>query len=75
MMGERKPGCSSAAFKAWRKRMRMSRLKASRAIGISPSNVYIYETGKRYGTDKKVDVPLTVALACQAVEHNLTPIV
>lgn len=69
---------SSKAFAAWRKRMKLSYSQAAKAVGLSISSVGFYSRGTRRnqkeGEGMDVDVPITVLLACSAVENKLTPI-
>lgn len=69
---------SSKAFLSWRKRMKLSYSQASKAVGLSISSVGFYSRGTRKnqkeGDEKDVDVPMTVLLACAAVEKQIPPI-
>lgn len=62
------------AFRAWRERIGLTQVKAAEAIGVSERTVENYEKGKRSDTDRPVEVPKTVLLACSAVEHKLPPV-
>ena len=69
---------SSKAFSSWRKRTKLSYSKAAKALGLSISSIGFYDRGTRKNQQdaeaKDVDVPMTVLLACSAVENKLPPI-
>lgn len=69
---------SSKAFSSWRKRTKLSYSKAAEALGLSLSAVGFYSRGTRKNQkeaqEKDVDVPMTVLLACSAIEAELPPI-
>lgn len=58
-------------FTAWRKSLGMSHSAAAKRLGISLSSVYSYEKGQR--SEGKVNIPLLVTLAMQAISNGLTP--
>jgi adenine/guanine phosphoribosyltransferase-like PRPP-binding protein len=62
------------SLKAWRERMRWSKITAADALGLSPSGYTAYELGKPLaGHRKPRPIPKTVALACAAITHRLQP--
>jgi predicted transcriptional regulator len=69
---------SSKAFASWRKRMKLSYRQAAEALGICSSAVGFYSRGTRKNNkdseETAVEVPMTVLLACSAVESDLPPI-
>ncbi len=56
-------------FKGWRKRHKMSQKDAARALGLKPRIIQYYEKGERDG--KRVEIPLSVRLACFAIEQGI----
>jgi len=54
-------------FRAWREHLGLSKSAAARALGISPSRLYDYETGMKRGTDRAAPIPRVVELACLAL--------
>jgi len=57
------------AFRHWRKRHKMSQKDAAKALGLKPRIIQYYEKGERDG--KKVEIPLSVRLACYAIESGV----
>ena len=56
---------SPAAFKRWRKALKLSQKEAAEALGLKRRVVQYYEKGLRDGN--QVVIPKTVRLACQAL--------
>ena len=56
-------------FRRWRKNMGFSQKGAAKALGLKTRMVQYYEKGERDG--KKVEVPLSVRLACWALENGV----
>lgn len=55
-------------FKSWRQHMRLSKVRAAEALGISASSVDLYERGHtRNQPVRPVVIPSTIALACAAL--------
>lgn len=62
-------------FLAWRHRRNWSRAVAANALGISEGSVKLYEAGRRFDDGRAVEIPLTVQLACAALDQKvLSPI-
>ena len=59
---------SPAAFKHWRKSLRLSQKEAAHALGLKRRAVQYYEKGERGG--KRVPIPKTVRLACFALAQG-----
>ena len=57
------------AFRSWRKRHKLSQKDAAKALGLKPRIIQYYEKGERDG--KKVEIPLSVRLACYAIETGI----
>jgi len=57
------------AFKQWRKSLGLSQKGAAKALGLKTRIVQYYEKGEREG--KKVEVPLSVRLACWALAQGV----
>ena len=57
------------AFRRWRKRHKLSQKEAAKALGLKPRIIQYYEKGERDG--KKVEIPLSVRLACYAIENGI----
>lgn len=57
------------AFRHWRKRHKLSQKDAARALGLKPRIIQYYEKGERDG--KTVEIPLSVRLACYAIESGI----
>lgn len=55
-------------FKRWRKSLRLSQKEAAQALGLKRRVVQYYEKGERDG--KKIEIPLTVRLACFALTQG-----
>lgn len=68
-MGKDELVMDGAAFRHWRKRHKMSQKEAAKALGLKPRIIQYYEKGERDG--KKVDIPLSVRLACYAIENGV----
>ncbi len=56
-------------FKKWRKAMGLSQKDAAHALGLKRRMIQYYEKGERDGD--KVEIPLTVRLACYAVTEGV----
>lgn len=70
---------SSEAFSKWLKRLNLSYSQAALALGLCTSAIGFYNRGSRKikkddDIERDVEVPLTVLLACSAVEEDLKPI-
>ncbi|MFA4974571.1 MAG: helix-turn-helix transcriptional regulator [bacterium] len=52
-------------FELWRCGRKITKLEASRLLGISHNTVAAYEAG--------AEVPLYIALACSAISHGIPP--
>lgn len=59
---------SPAAFKRWRKSLKLSQKEAAQALGLKRRAVQYYEKGERDGDS--VDIPKTVRLACFALAQG-----
>ena len=57
-----------AAFKRWRKSLKMSQKQAAHALGLKPRILQYYEKGERDG--RPVAIPKTVRLACYAIAQG-----
>lgn len=55
-------------FKRWRKSLDLSQKDAAQKLGLKRRVVQYYEKGERDG--KKVDIPLSVRLACWAIAQG-----
>ncbi|WP_337996242.1 helix-turn-helix transcriptional regulator [Oleispirillum naphthae] len=64
---------TSDDFRAWRKALGLTQTAAAQALGLGKSTVELYEAGKRRDNGAPVDIPHTVALACSALYHRLSP--
>ena len=53
------------AFRAWRKRLGLKQKDAADLLGLKKRVIQYYEKGSRDG--KKVEIPMTVRLACYAL--------
>ena len=62
------PGMSPAAFKRWRKSLRLSQKEAAHALGLKRRILQYYEKGERNG--EAVEIPKTVRLACYALAQG-----
>ena len=60
----------SAAFKKWRKSLGLSQKDAAHMLGLKRRVVQYYEKGERDG--KKVEIPLSIRLACYALSAGIT---
>ncbi len=58
-----------SAFKQWRKELGLSQKQAAEALGLKRRVVQYYEKGERDGD--KVEVPLSVRLACFALASGI----
>lgn len=52
-------------FKKWRKGLKLSQKEAAHALGLKRRMIQYYEKGEREG--EKVEIPLSVRLACFAL--------
>lgn len=59
-----------AAFKKWRKSLGLSQKDAAHMLGLKRRVVQYYEKGERDG--KKVEIPLSIRLACYALSDGVT---
>ena len=59
---------SPAAFKRWRKSLKLSQKEAAHALGLKRRILQYYEKGERDG--EPVEVPKTVRLACYALTQG-----
>lgn len=59
----------SSDFKRWRKAMGFKQKDAAEALGLKKRVIQYYEKGHRDG--KKVEIPLSVALACYAIANGV----
>jgi transcriptional regulator with XRE-family HTH domain len=57
-----------AAFKRWRKSLKLSQKEAAHALGLKRRILQYYEKGERNGGP--VEIPKTVRLACYALAHG-----
>lgn len=55
-------------FKRWRKSLELSQKDAAQKLGLKRRVVQYYEKGERDG--KKVDIPVSVRLACWAISQG-----
>ena len=58
-----------ADFKKWRKSLGLSQKQAAHALGLKRRIIQYYEKGERDG--ERVDVPLSVRLACYALANEI----
>ncbi len=56
-------------FKKWRKGMGLSQKEAATALGLKRRMIQYYEKGERDG--EEVQIPLTVRLACFALQEGV----
>ena len=56
-------------FKKWRKSLKLSQKEAAQALGLKRRMIQYYESGEREG--EKVEIPLSVRLACFAVSEGV----
>jgi DNA-binding XRE family transcriptional regulator len=56
-------------FKKWRKALKMSQKDAAHSLGLKRRMIQYYEKGVRDG--EKVEIPLSVRLACFAVSEGV----
>jgi transcriptional regulator with XRE-family HTH domain len=56
-------------FRRWRKALGLKQKEAAEALGLKKRVIQYYEKGDRDG--KKVEIPLTVALACYAIARGV----
>lgn len=54
-------------FKSWRNHMRLSKVRAADALGISTNSIDLYERGTRRDDGRAVVVPRAISLACAAL--------
>jgi len=62
------PEMTPAAFKRWRKSLKMSQKEAAQALGLKRRILQYYEKGERDG--EPVKIPKTVRLACFAITEG-----
>ena len=62
------PAMSAAAFKKWRKTLKLSQKEAAQALGLKRRALQYYEKGVRDGDP--VEIPKTVRLACYALAQG-----
>ena len=60
---------SPAAFKRWRKALKLSQKEAAHALGLKRRILQYYEKGERDGV--AVEIPKTVRLACFALAQGI----
>lgn len=56
-----------ASLKAWRLRLKLSKVKAAEALGCGRESIRLWEDGVN-------PIPLYIALACAAISRHLRPI-
>lgn len=56
-------------FKKWRKSLKLSQKEAAHALGLKRRMIQYYEKGERDGD--KVEIPLSVRLACFALVEGV----
>ncbi|MBY0422126.1 MAG: helix-turn-helix domain-containing protein [Parvularculaceae bacterium] len=56
-------------FKKWRKHLKLSQKEAAHALGLKRRMIQYYEKGEREG--EKVEIPLSVRLACFAIAEGV----
>ncbi len=56
-------------FKKWRKTLKLSQKEAAHALGLKRRMIQYYEKGEREG--EKVNIPLSVRLACYAISQGV----
>lgn len=56
-------------FRKWRKSLKLSQKEAAHALGLKRRMIQYYEKGERDGD--KVDIPLSVRLACFAIVEGV----
>ncbi len=61
---------TAGSFRRWRKRLKLSQKDAARVLGLKSRIIQYYEKGERDG--KAVEIPLSVRLACHAVEQGVS---
>jgi transcriptional regulator with XRE-family HTH domain len=58
-------------FRAWRKRMGWTKVRAARELGISQASVSLYEKGERYDLPGvPVTIPRAIVLSCKLLEQQ-----
>lgn len=60
---------SPGQFKRWRKQIGLSQKDAAHALGLKRRVLQYYEKGERDG--KKVQIPLSISLACYALSQGV----
>ena len=60
---------TSEDFKRWRKALKLNQKDAAIALGLKKRVIQYSEKGKRDG--RKVEIPLTVSLACYAIARGV----
>lgn len=58
----------------WRERMQLSQRAAAAALGMSLRAYQQQERGRSWTDDRAMTPPLTLLLACAAIERGVTPI-
>lgn len=56
-------------FRKWRKSLKLSQKEAAHALGLKRRMIQYYEKGERDGD--KVEIPLSVRLACYAIVEGV----
>jgi len=56
-------------FRNWRKSLGLKQKEAAELLGLNKRMIQYYEKGERDG--KKVSIPLSIRLACYAVQENV----
>jgi DNA-binding XRE family transcriptional regulator len=56
---------TSAEFKTWRERLRLSQQAAADVLGVSKGSIELYERGSRRDDNRPVEIPTTVELSCK----------
>lgn len=56
-------------FRKWRKGLKLSQKEAAHALGLKRRMIQYYEKGEREG--EKVEIPLSVRLACFALNEGV----
>ncbi len=60
-----------AEFKEWRKLLGLNQDEAATALGVSRASVQLYERGQRHDDGRRVEIPQSIALACDAIALRL----
>lgn len=59
-------------FKAWRAHMGLTQMAAGNALGVSKVTIELYERGMRRDSDRRVEIPKSIELACAALALGIT---